>query len=100
MSTDLTKIRNIGINSRTKKRHKVGRLGRMHADEMEEIDEAFAGDIVAMFGIDCASGDTFTDETVQIAIQSRHPPRVSRSIVILPSSTGSGPTPMLERARR
>src|SRR5262249_56523856 len=45
------------VNSRTKRRHKVGRLGRMHAAEMEEIDEAFAGDIVAMSGSDCASGD-------------------------------------------
>jgi elongation factor G len=62
------------VNSRTKKRHKVGRLGRMHASEMEEIEEAVAGDIVAMFGIDCASGDTFTDESVQVAMSSMHVP--------------------------
>jgi elongation factor G len=46
----------------------------MHAQDMEEISEAFAGDIVAMFGIDCASGDTFTDESVQIAMSSMHVP--------------------------
>ena len=72
------------INSRTKKRHKVGRLGRMHADEMEEIDEAFAGDIVAMFGIDCASGDTFTDESVQIAMSSMHVPEPVISLSVKP----------------
>jgi elongation factor G len=75
------------VNSRTKKRHKVGRLGRMHASEMEEIDEACAGDIIAMFGIDCASGDTFTDESVQIAMSSMHVPAPVISLSIKPKDS-------------
>jgi elongation factor G len=73
------------VNSRTKRRHKVGRLGRMHADQMEEIDEALAGDIVAMFGIDCASGDTFTDESIQVAMSSMHVPAPVISLSIKPT---------------
>jgi len=72
------------INSRTKKRHKVGRIGRMHADQMEEIQSAAAGDIVAMFGIDCASGDTFTDESIEVAMSSMHVPEPVISLSIKP----------------
>jgi elongation factor G len=72
------------VNSRTKRRHKVGRLGRMHADKMEDIEEAFAGDIVAMFGIECASGDTFTDESVEIAMSSMHIPEPVISLSVKP----------------
>jgi elongation factor G len=72
------------VNSRTKKRHKVGRLGRMHADKMEDIEEAYAGDIVAMFGIECASGDTFSDESVQIAMSSMHVPEPVIALSIKP----------------
>ena len=42
-------------NSRSGKRFKVGRLIRMHSSSMEDITEARCGDIVALFGIDCAS---------------------------------------------
>jgi elongation factor G len=46
-------------NARTGNKIKVGRLVKMHADNMEDISGARAGDIVALFGIDCALGDTF-----------------------------------------
>ncbi len=62
------------VNSRTKKRHKVGRLVRMHSNEMEDIEESSAGDIVALFGIECASGDTFTDGSIDVAMSSMHVP--------------------------
>ena len=48
------------VNTRTKKKVKVSRLVQMHSDKMEELSEAHAGDICALFGIECASGDTFT----------------------------------------
>jgi elongation factor G len=72
------------LNSRTQKKHKVGRLVRMHADSMEEIETGSAGDIVALFGIECASGDTFTDESVQISMTSMHVPDAVISIAIKP----------------
>jgi elongation factor G len=77
------------VNSRTKERHRVGRLGRIHADQMEDLEEARAGDIVAMFGIDCASGDTFTDESIQVAMSSMHVPDPVISLSIKPRSGGS-----------
>jgi elongation factor G len=72
------------VNSRTKKKHKVGRLVRMHSDDMQEIDESGAGDIVALFGIECASGDTFTDGTMDIAMSSMHVPAAVISLSVKP----------------
>ncbi len=70
------------INARTKKRHKVGRLVRMHADKMEDIDRATAGDIVALFGIDCASGDTFTAQGYNVGMSSMFVPKPVISLAI------------------
>jgi elongation factor G len=72
------------INTRTGKKAKIGRLIRMHADEMEDIDKASAGDIVALFGIDCASGDTFTDGRVRYAMTSIHIPAPVISLAVKP----------------
>jgi elongation factor G len=61
-------------NTSNKRKVKVGRLVRMHSDDMEDIDSAPAGDIVALFGIDCSSGDTFTDGKVNYSMTSMHVP--------------------------
>jgi len=72
------------VNVRTGKGVKAGRLVRMHADEMEEIEFAEAGDIVAIFGIDCASGDTFTDGQVRYTMRSMHVPAPVISLAVKP----------------
>jgi len=71
-------------NTRTGKKVKVGRLVRMHANEMEEIDEAGSGDIVGLFGVDCASGDTFCDDKVNWSMSSMHIPAPVISLAITP----------------
>ncbi|MFO7883709.1 MAG: elongation factor G, partial [Desulfobacteraceae bacterium] len=60
------------VNTRDGKKLKVGRLIRMHASEMEEVEEIPAGHIGAMFGIDCASGDTFVSPGINYAMISMH----------------------------
>ncbi len=71
-------------NSRTGKKVKIGRLVRMHSDEMEEIDSCGPGDIVALFGVDCASGDTFTAANMSVSMSSMHIPEPVISLAVLP----------------
>ncbi|MBT4288879.1 MAG: elongation factor G [Deltaproteobacteria bacterium] len=58
------------FNTRTGKKIRVGRLVRMHSNDRENIDSASAGDIIAMIGVDCASGDTFCDEKINVSLES------------------------------
>jgi elongation factor G len=76
-------------NMRTGKRVKVGRLVRMHASEMEDIDVSASGDIVALFGIDCASGDTFTDGRIEATMTSIHVPEPVIKLAIKPKDNKS-----------
>jgi elongation factor G len=87
------------FNARTKNKHKVGRLVRMHANEMEDIQDACAGDIVALFGIDCASGDTFTDGSVDVAMSAMHVPEpvISLSIKCTDNKTQANMSKALQR---
>lgn len=50
------------FNQRTGRKERFGRIMRMHADQREDIELATAGDIVAVLGVDCASGDTYASE--------------------------------------
>ncbi len=70
------------VNMRTGQKSKVGRLGRMHAHEMEEIEEASAGEIVVLFGVECVSGDTFTDGRVRYSMASMYVPAPVISLAI------------------
>ncbi len=76
------------FNSANDKKVKVPRLVQMHADEMTDIEEAQAGDIVAMFGVDCASGDTFTDGTIKYTMTSMFIPNAVISLAIAPKDKG------------
>ncbi len=66
------------------KKVKVPRLVRMHSDEMNDIEEASAGDIVALFGVECASGDTFTDGDVKYTMTSMFVPDPVIKLAIAP----------------
>ncbi len=71
-------------NTRSKKRFKVGRLVRMNSAQMEDINEGCAGDIVALFGVDCASGDTFTNGGLNLSMASMYVPEPVISLSITP----------------
>ncbi|KAM9279605.1 LOW QUALITY PROTEIN: elongation factor G, mitochondrial [Morus bassanus] len=74
-------------NTRTGKKVRVQRLVRMHSDNMEDVNEVYAGDICALFGVDCANGDTFTDKTsTDISMESIHIPDPVISVAMKPSN--------------
>lgn len=76
------------VNLRSKQKTKVGRLVRMHSDDKEEIESAKAGDIVALFGVDCYSGDTFASEGGREWIMSSiHVPDPVISMAITPKDS-------------
>ncbi len=72
------------VNVRTGKKLKIGRLVRMHANQMEEIPELPAGFIGALFGIDCASGDTFVRQGINLTMTSMFVPEPVISLAITP----------------
>jgi elongation factor G len=72
------------IQTRTGKKTKIGRLVRVHADKMEDIARAGAGDIVGLFGIDCHSGDSFVGDGPRLAMTSMFVPEPVISLSVKP----------------
>ncbi|GJJ74542.1 elongation factor G [Entomortierella parvispora] len=71
-------------NVKNDKKIKVPRLVRMHSDELEDVDEIGPGEICAMFGVDCSSGDTFTDGALQYSMTSMFVPNPVISLSLKP----------------
>jgi elongation factor G len=72
------------MNTNTGKKVKVSRMVRMHSADMEDISEAGAGDIFALFGVDCASGETFCDTEVKLTMTEMHVPDPVMSLTVKP----------------
>lgn len=79
------------VNTRTRKRVKVPRLVRMHSNEMEEMQEASSGDICAIFGLECASGDTFVTASnpAPLSMESLFVPDAVMSLAVEPKKKDS-----------
>ncbi|KAI7823653.1 elongation factor G [Kickxella alabastrina] len=69
---------------KTGKKVKISRLVRMHSNSMEDVDSVGAGEICALFGIDCASGDTFTDGTINRSMSTMYVPDSVISLSLTP----------------
>lgn len=74
------------VNQRTGRKDRFSRILRMHADKREEIDSASAGDIVAIMGIDCASGDTYASARGMYTLESMFVPEPVITVAISPLS--------------
>ncbi|WP_288958133.1 elongation factor G [uncultured Treponema sp.] len=72
------------FNTRAQKKFKVGRIVRMNSAAMEDINEGQPGDIIALFGVDCASGDTFCGGGLNYAMTSMFVPEPVISEAITP----------------
>jgi elongation factor G len=76
-------------NVRSGKKVKVGRVVRMHANQMEDIEMIPAGYIGALFGVDCSSGDTFVSTGLNLSMTSMYVPEPVISLAIAPQDNKS-----------
>lgn len=79
------------FNARNDKKVKIPRIVRMHSNEMEEVTEVGAGEICAVFGVECASGDTFTDGQLGYSMTSMFVPEPVMSLSIKPKNNNHLP---------
>jgi elongation factor G len=77
------------INVRSGKKVKVGRVVRMHADQMEDVECLQSGYIGALFGIECSSGDTFVSPGINLTMTSMYVPKPVISLAIEPKDNKS-----------
>jgi elongation factor G len=75
------------VNMSNGKKVKIPRLVRMHSNEMQDVDSASAGDVVAVFGVDCSSMDTFTDGQVEYSMVSMFVPKPVMSLSVKPKDS-------------
>ena len=89
-------------NQRTGRKDRFSRIVRMHADKREEVDSASAGDIVAIMGIDCASGDTYSVQQKYCTLESIFVPEpvIKVSVNPMKRSDGDKLAKALQRFRR
>lgn len=74
------------VNQRTGKKDRFSRIVKMHAEKREEVDSADAGDIVAIMGIDCASGETYANERDFCTLESMYVPEPVIKVAVTPAS--------------
>jgi elongation factor G len=58
------------FNARQRKKARISRILRVHADQKEDIASAGPGDIVAVMGVECATGDTYCSEGTNVSLES------------------------------
>lgn len=74
-------------NTRNRKKVRIARLVRLHSNQMEDVNAVYAGDIFALFGVDCASGDTFVDSSkLELSMESIYVPDPVISMSIVPKN--------------
>ncbi len=74
------------VNQRTGRKERFSRLVRMHSNKREDIDAATAGDIIAVMGIDSASGDTYAVERDFCTLESMFIPEPVIKVAVSPAS--------------
>ena len=90
------------VNQRTGRTDRFSRIVKMHADKREEVDDAEAGDIVAIMGIDCASGDTYAAEQKYCSLENMFVPEpvIKQAITALSRADADKLSKALQRFRR